>query len=98
MPLPKRALILFLPLLIASPALAQNTTPHSYMKPTVQSLGNNSEFATQGAKKKPGTQKAKNFVERQKSAHAKKHKTPRWRQEQLARNKKLSKANTGMNE
>lgn len=98
MPLQKLPLILFLLLLIASPALAQNTTPRGYINSAAKSLGNNSDVTTKSGRKawaKKSRNDAKNFAQKESKNN---RKEPRWKQKQKARMKKQSNANSGVNE
>lgn len=86
----KFALIVFLSFAFAAPAQAKSAA--------VRTLGNNADTGMLAAKKtwtKDGKIRTKNFAKKEMKFR---HKEPRWKQQQRARNQKQSKANTGVNE
>ena len=90
MNLPKLALIVFLSFAFTVPAQARNAN--------VQTLGNNAESAMQTAKKswtKNTRSPTRNMAQKEMKSR---HKEPRWKQQQRARNQKQSKASSGVND
>ncbi|HEU4838817.1 MAG TPA: hypothetical protein VFS88_05335 [Micavibrio sp.] len=86
----KLALIIFLSFAYTAPAKAKSAA--------IQTLGNNADTAMQAAKKtwtKNGKTSTRNLAKKEIYSR---HKEPRWKQQQRARNQKQSKANSGVNE